>query len=182
MQNDAREQVWSAFFRNVLQMPDAGPQMTATEVIERREEFLRIIGPVFGRLEADYTGPLIERCFRIMLRSGMFAPLPAALKGQGIEFEYASPLIRAQKQIEAAGLRKTIEELGPIAQLNPAVLENFDADRIVRDTAEANGLPSAWLVPEDQVARNRESRAQALAGGDGPAEADETGSGAAATA
>lgn len=163
MQNDTREQVWSAFFRNVLQMPEGGPQMTATEVIERREEFLRIIGPVFGRLEADYTGPLIERCFRIMLRSGMFAALPASLKGQGVDFEYASPLIRAQKQIEAAGLRKTIEELGPIAELNPAVLENFDADRIVRDTAEANGLPSTWLVPEDDVLRKREARAEPLA-------------------
>ncbi len=141
--------------------------MTATEVIERREEFLRIIGPVFGRLEADYTGPLIERCFRIMLRSGMFAALPSVLKGQGVEFEYASPLIRAQKQIEAAGLRKTIEELGPIAQLNPAVLENFDADRIVRDTAEANGLPSNWLVPEDEVVRNREARAGPVAAMDG---------------
>ena len=86
----------------------------------------------------------------------MFAELPDTLKGQGVDFEYASPLVRAQKQIEAAGLRKTIEELGPIAQLNPAVLDNFDADRIVRDTAEANGLPSTWLVPEDQVKRKRE--------------------------
>lgn len=158
MQNDTREQVWSAFFRNVLQMPEAGPQMTATEVIERREEFLRIIGPVFGRLEADYTGPLIERCFRIMLRSRMFADLPDVLKGQGVDFEYASPLVRAQKQIEAAGLRKTIEELGPIAQVNPAVLQNFDADRIARDTASANGLPSTWLVPEEEVTRNREAQ------------------------
>tara|TARA_R110002110_G_C13420104_1_gene714391 strand:+ start:360 stop:2204 length:1845 start_codon:yes stop_codon:yes gene_type:complete len=179
MQNDTREQVWSAFFRNVLQMPENGPQMTATEVIERREEFLRIIGPVFGRLEADYTGPLIERCFRIMLRSGMFADLPAALKGQGVDFEYASPLVRAQKQIEAAGLRKTIEELGPIAQVNPAVLENFDADRIVRDTAAANGLPTAWLVPADDVARRRDAQARSLAmpgdiptGGGGAANVD----------
>ena len=64
----------------------------------------------------------------------------------------------AQKQIEAAGLRKTIEELGPIAQVNPAVLQNFDADRIARDTASANGLPSTWLVPEEEVTRNREAQ------------------------
>ncbi len=159
MQNDVREQVWSAFFRNVLQLPAAGPQMTATEVIERREEFLRIVGPVFGRLEADYTGPLIERCFRLMLRARLLPVLPDVLRGAEVEFDYASPLIRAQKQIEAAGLRKTIEELGPIAQANPAVLENFDADRIVRDAADANGLPVRWLVPEEQVRRRREERA-----------------------
>lgn len=159
MQNDVRDQVWSAFYRNVLQLPAAGPQMTATEVIERREEFLRVIGPVFGRLEADYTGPLVERCFRLMLRARMLPEVPGVLRGAGVDFEFASPLIRAQKQIEAAGLRKTIEELGPIAQINPAILENFDADRIVRDAADANGLPARWMVPEDEVQRRREAQA-----------------------
>lgn len=159
MQNDVRDQVWSAFYRNVLQLPAAGPQMTATEVIERREEFLRVIGPVFGRLEADYTGPLVERCFRLMLRAGMLPEVPGILRGAGVDFEFASPLIRAQKQIEAAGLRKTIEELGPIAQINPGILENFDADRIVRDAADANGLPARWMVPEDEVRRRRHAQA-----------------------
>jgi len=50
LQNATREQVWAAFFRNVLQLPTSGPSMTATEVIERREDFLRTIGPVFGQL------------------------------------------------------------------------------------------------------------------------------------
>ena len=165
MQNDVREQVWSAFFRNVLQLPAAGPHMTATEVIERREEFLRIVGPVFGRLEADYTGPLVERCFRLLLRARLLPPAPESLRGAHVQFEYASPVLRAQKQIEAAGLRKTIEELGPIAQADPAVLDNFDADRIVRDAAEANGLPARWLVPEEEVQRRRLAAAQATAAG-----------------
>ncbi len=77
----------------------------------------------------------------------------------GVEFEYASPLIRVQKHIEAAGLRKTIEEPGLISQLNPAVHEHLDANRFVRDTADANGLPSTWLVSGEDVVRNREARA-----------------------
>ncbi|MDE0794722.1 MAG: portal protein [Alphaproteobacteria bacterium] len=135
-------------------------EMAAIEVIERRGEFLRIIGPVFGRLEADYTGPLIERCFLIRSRSRMFAALSVSLKGQGVDFEYASPQIRAQKQIEAAGLRKTIEELGAIAQLNPAVRENFDADQIARDTAEAKGLPflACWCPKTTSCVNARHGR------------------------
>lgn len=45
MQNDYRDQVFAAFFRNVLNLPVDGPQMTATEVNQRKQEFLREVGP-----------------------------------------------------------------------------------------------------------------------------------------
>src|SRR3990167_7175568 len=49
MQQDTRQQIFSAFFRNVLNLPVESPQMTATEVLQRKEEFMREIGPMFGR-------------------------------------------------------------------------------------------------------------------------------------
>jgi hypothetical protein len=39
------------------------------------------------------------------------------------------------------------------------VHEHLDANRFVRDTADANGLPSTWLVSGEDVVRNREARA-----------------------
>lgn len=161
MQNDVREQVWGAFFRNVLQLPFAGPQMTATEILERKAEFMRVIGPTFGRLEADYTGPMVERAFRVLLRAGAMPAPPDALAGAGVRFEYASPVARAQKQIDAAALGKTVQDLAPLAAQNPALLDNFDEDRVARDIAEANGLPQHWIRPADAVAEIRAGRAAA---------------------
>jgi len=161
MQNDVREQIWAAFFRNVLQLPFAGPQMTATEILERKAEFMRVIGPTFGRLEADYTGPMVERAFRVLLRGGALPEPPPALRGAGVRFEYASPIARAQKQIDAAALGKTVQDLAPLAAQNPALLDNFDEDRVARDVAEANGLPQHWIRPAAAVAQLRAGRAAA---------------------
>lgn len=161
MQNDVREQIWAAFFRNVLQLPFSGPQMTATEILARKAEFMRVIGPTFGRLEADYTGPMVDRAFRVLLRGGALPEPPPALRGTGVRFEYASPIARAQKQIDAAALGKTVQDLAPLAAQNPALLDNFDEDRVARDVAEANGLPQHWIRPAATVAQLRAGRAAA---------------------
>lgn len=161
MQKDARDQVWAAFFRNVLQLPVDAPRMTATEVLERKEEFIRTIGPVFGRLESDYVGQVVERGFNILLRAGAFPEPPELLKGQEVVFDYASPVEQARRQIEAAGAARSVELLAPFVQADPAILDNFDGDAIARDTPDIFGLPQRWLRPKEMVEERREERRQA---------------------
>lgn len=161
MQKDARDQVWAAFFRNVLQLPVDAPRMTATEVLERKEEFIRTIGPVFGRLESDYVGQVVERGFNILLRAGAFPEPPDVLRGQEVVFDYASPVEQARKQIEAAGAARSVELLAPFVQADPAILDNFDGDAIARDTPEIFGLPQRWLRPKEAVDSRREERREA---------------------
>jgi hypothetical protein len=158
MQNDMRSQIWSAFFRNVLQLPFDGPQMTATEILERKAEFMRVIGPTLGRLETDYTGPMVERAFKLLLRAGRLPEPPDSLRGSGVHFEYASPIAKAQKQIDAAALSKTVADIGLLAAQNPAILDNFDDDLVAREIAEANGLPQHWIRPTEEVERIRAER------------------------
>jgi hypothetical protein len=160
MQNDNRELIWAAFLRNVLRLPIDGPQMTATEIIERKEEFIRTIGPFLGRLESDYTGPMIERVFFIMLRAGAFLPIPEVLAGRNVTFQFASPIERARKQIEAAAALRTIEQLGPMIEVKPDILDNFDFDIISRDMMETNGAPTDWMMPKQAVEALRQARQQ----------------------
>lgn len=159
MQNDTREQVWSAFFRNVLNLPDGGPQMTATEIVQRREEFVRIAGPVFGRLESDYLAPIVERVFGIMLRAGAFGAVPPVLAGARVRFEYRSPIERVRAQIEAAAALKSVEEIGLVAQAtgDPAVLDHIDRDKVARLIDRANG--AGILRGQEEVAAVRANRA-----------------------
>ena len=49
-------------------MMQDGPQMTATEVIQRNEEKMRLLGPVLGRLQSELLKPLIDRVFAILLK------------------------------------------------------------------------------------------------------------------
>ncbi len=161
MQKDARDQIWAAFFRNVLQLPVDAPRMTATEVLERKEEFIRTIGPVFGRLESDYIGQVVERSFNILLRAGAFPQPPEILQGQEVVFDYASPVEQARRQIEAAGAARSVELLAPFVQADPSILDNFDGDAIARDTPEIFGMPQRWLRPKEEVDGRREGRQQA---------------------
>ncbi len=161
MQNDTRDQVWAAFFRNVLNLPNAGPQMTATEVIQRKEEFVRTIGPVFGRLESDYLAPIVERVFGIMMRAGAFGEVPEILAGANIRFEFRSPIERVRKQIEAAAALKSVQEIGAVAQStgDPGVLDFIDRDKVAKLIDEANG--ANILRSDREVEELRQQRVQA---------------------
>jgi hypothetical protein len=160
MQNDKRQQVFAAFFRNVLNLPVEGPAMTAEEVRARKEEFIREIGPVFGRLETDYTAPMVERSFMIMLRAGQFGPIPDSLLGKRLKFEYESPVKRIRKQIEAAAARLWVQERIELAAVDPGAMDIVDLDEYGRFSADAAGVPDSLVRGEDAVATMRSQRAE----------------------
>lgn len=160
MQRDARDQVWSAFFRNILNLPVEGPQMTATEVIQRKEEFIREIGPTFGKLETDDTAPTVERAFMIMLRGGGFAPIPEILQGQNIRFEYNSPVKRIRQQIDAAAARMWADEMIVLSKSKPEAIDLINVDELGRFSAEASGIPKQIVNSIEEVQQIREVRAQ----------------------
>ena len=162
MQQDTRLQIMAAFFKNVLNLPVEGPQMTATEVNQRKEEFIREIGPIFGRLETDYTAPMVERAFMIMLRGGAFLPIPEVLQGENIRFEYESPVKRIRQQIEAASARIWVQEALAIGQVRPDVIDLVNFDEYGRFTAEALGIPRKLVNGNEQVQQIRDQRQQAM--------------------
>lgn len=160
MQNDTRDQIWNAFFRNILRLPIDGPAMTATEINARKEEFIREIGPVFGRLETDYTAPIVERAFNIMLRAGALAPIPEVLQGRGVRFEYQSPVKRIRQRIEASAAREWALEMIDLGAVKPNALDLINEDALGRFTAEAAGLPNDVVNGADIVEQLRRDRAE----------------------
>ena len=163
MENQRRDMIWAAFFRNVLQLPVEAPQMTATEVLQRKQEFLRVIGPTFARLEASYIAPVVNRVFGLMMRAGAFAPLPEVLQGQRLQFEFDSPVSQAQKQIEALAMRGALEQAAPLIQLDPAAADNIDKDKAVRLIFEANGAEGLLRGADDVAVMRQERGDEAMA-------------------
>ena len=164
-----REEVSAVFFRNILNLPVEGPDMTATEVVQRREEFIREIGAVFGRLETDYITPLVERAFWIMMRRSVrqnfqgpltFLPLPDVLQGRNIRFKFSSPIDRAKRQIEATQMQQWLGRLLAMAEAKADVIDIADFDAIARIDAEANDVPPAALASNERVEEQRARRAQ----------------------
>jgi len=158
MQADVRNMVWAAFFRDLLRLPTDGPQMTATEIVERKREFLQTIGPVFGRLEPSYPAVIVERSFNILMRANALPPMPAVLEGAQVRFEYSSPIEKLRKQVDALAVTQWFADLAPMAEADITVLDNVDGDAAARFFAEARGVPPTLLRTTDQRDKMRLAR------------------------
>jgi len=158
MEEQRRTAIRNVFYVDQL-MLQQGPQMTATEVIQRNEEKMRLLGPVLGRLQSELLKPMIDRCFAILLRNNQFSQAPEFLSGQDIEIEYVSPLAKAQKGTELSSITRAIEILGSLANVAP-VFDYINFDALVKHVADLVGVPQKVLKLQSQVNAEREQAAQ----------------------
>ena len=158
MEEQRRDSIRSVFYVNQLMMQD-GPQMTATEVIQRNEEKMRLLGPVLGRLQSELLKPLIDRVFNILLRNNMLPQAPEFLSGRDIEIEYVSPLAKAQKSSELQSIMRAIEILGSLANVAP-VFDYVNFDNLVKHLADIVGVPQKILKSQSQVNAERQQAQQ----------------------
>jgi hypothetical protein len=149
----------SIFFVDQLQFA-GGPQMTATEVLQRTEEKLRLMGPILGRVQTEFLGPVLDRVFGLLFRQGKFGAPPASLP-ESFEFEYTSQVNQAQRQQEANGFLRAVEVMSPMLNLQPELLlDNIDGDKTLRDTFEMFGFSPNKFTDEKERDTIRQQRAQ----------------------
>lgn len=150
-----------AFHASLLMMVDRA-NMTATEVIQREQEKMRLLGPHMGRVTTELHDPLMDIVFDIMARNGRFPEPPDVLKQYpDLKVEYVSPMARAQRSSEAMAIDRTLQSITPLIQVNPEVLDNFDIDEMARTYADINGVPAKVMKDPKAVQQSREQRAQA---------------------
>ena len=136
-------------------------KMTATEVAERHEEKLMMLGPVLSRLNNEVLKPLIERTFSILYRAGQLPPAPPELAGVELSIEYTSMLARSQRAIRATSLDQFLQRIGQVAQFDPNVLAKIDSFRIVDEYADYLSVAPSVVVPTEQAQQKIEAQQQA---------------------
>lgn len=163
---ELKQSIHSIYMIDQLQMAQNGPQMTATEVNVRYETMQRILGPTLGRMDREFATPLIRRTFNLMLRAGLFSPLPQALtqgsKGKPIPLiiEYEGPLARAMKSSDVQSIQSLDEMLEPITKFDQDVVDVIDFDELTRSGAEALGIPAVVIRDKQQVQQMRAQKQQ----------------------
>ena len=159
---DVRERIRSAFYADLfLMLANAtDTRMTATEVAERHEEKLLMLGPVLERLHNELLNPLIETTFSQVVAAGILPPPPPEMHGVEINVEFVSMLAQAQRAIGANAVDRWMGNLGAVAQYKPDVLDKFDADYWAETYADMLGVDPRMIVPGDKVAVIRRQRAQ----------------------
>ena len=151
-----------AFFITLFQILVDNPKMTATEVLERAQEKGMLLGPLMGRQQSEFLGPMVERELDLLARAGRLPPMPDELLEAGGEYkiEYESPLARAQRAEEGVAIVRTFEAIAPLVETQPDILDNFDLDETARTLGEINGMAAKLFRDKDAVDELREQRAQ----------------------
>jgi len=149
-----RQMIMQCFYADLFaifaQIPD-NLQMTATEVRERVEERLMLLGPSLGRLQVELYNPLLSRVFWILYRGGFIDPVPRALAGEGLEVEYISKLALAMRQVETQAIRQTLAFVADAAQLDRSAIHVLNVRKATRGIAERNGTPEEFLRNDREI-------------------------------
>ncbi len=143
--SDLRKRIRQALLTDQLGPPDS-PQMTATEVLERAAETGRVLGAIYGRLQAEFLNPLTRRALAILKKRGLIEDLE--VDGRMVELQYRSPLARdqAKAEVETFGLwARAIREMGPEG------LAAIDTPAAARWMGRTLGVPAHLIREADET-------------------------------
>ena len=158
MEEQRRKAIRENFFVDQL-MTIQGQNMTATEVMQRTEEKMRLLGPVLGRLQSELLQPLITRSFNLLFKNKKFPQAPDVIGEQDIEIEYVSPLAKAQKTQELSSIMRGIEIFGSLQNVAP-VFDYLDIDGLVNHIKDVLGLPAKVMRSTAEVNEMKEQKQQ----------------------
>ena len=138
-------------------------QMTATEVAERHEEKLTLLGPVLQRLNTEFLDPLVADAFNFAMAAQMLPPPPPELGGLDVDIKYVSLLAQAQEAVAASSIERTFAFAGNMSAVFPDIIDNVDADLAFREYGETLGISPNIIREADDIATIRKQRAEAQA-------------------
>lgn len=157
--NDIRSGLYNDLFLLISNTRDH--RMTATEVAQRQEEKMLMLGPVLERLDNELLTPAIDRTFDLMQTHGVLPPPPPEIEGMPLKVEYVSILAQAQKMVGLTTLTGFAGFVGNVAAVTPEVLDLVDTDRMVADYAESSGVnPRLIRDPDEFMAKRQQRMAQ----------------------
>jgi hypothetical protein len=161
---DVRERIRSAYYADLFLMlaNDNRSGITATEVAERHEEKLLMLGPVLERLHNELLSPLIDIAFDFAARANILPEAPPELEGMDLNVEFISVLAQAQRAVATQGMDRLLGTVSQMAAVKPDVLDKLNFDQIVDNYGEAYGVDPKAIVPDDEVAAIRQQRAAAM--------------------
>lgn len=159
---EERRAINDAFLINLFQILVDQPNMTATEAMFRAQEKGQLLTPTMGRHQSEGLGPMIEREIDILANAGQLPPMPDKLRDAGgeINIEYTAPLNRMQRTEDGVAILRTLEQLTPLAQIEPSVMQIFDPEATARELSDINGVPAKVLRSREMIEAMNEQRQQ----------------------
>lgn len=164
--NDRTQQaIAQAFYLNKLSLPprEVSGEMTAFEVGQRVQEYIRQALPLFEPIESEYNGGLCDITFETMLRMGGFGPwssIPPALSGREVQWKFESPLAEMIERHKGQTFLEAKAYVAEATALDPTAAFVIDAKATLRDVLSGIGSPEKWIRSEEDVQRDMQAQAE----------------------
>ena len=141
--SDLRARIRHALLNDKLGQIEA-PKMTATEVLERTAEMVRILGATYGRLQAELLTPLIERALYILRRRGEIPDI--YLDGHLVSVAYQSPIALAQSGQEAS---RALDWISSLSALGAHAQDFVNVQAFAKWLANKLNVPAELIKAEE---------------------------------
>ena len=150
MAQEIKAMITEGFYLNKLRLPVL-TDMTAYEVRQRMEEWVRQALPIFRPMEVSYNGGLCEMTFNRMMRIDAFgrkSEIPDEIYGSEIEFKFKSPLQGASQRADSDRFMEMQQFLAAASQFDPMVAEEIDISKSFRSAISGLSVPQDWIRDE----------------------------------
>ena len=166
MQADQREMLRAAFYLDRLSLPVNAPEMTAYEVGQRVQQYIRDAMPIFEPMEMNYNGQVCELTYARMMRAGAFGNprynMPHSLSGKETKFIFESPLHDAIEQQKGQKFLEAKALLAEAASIDGTAVAMINIKDAVRESLHGIGVPAQWVRSElELMAYEAERQAEA---------------------
>jgi len=154
------EEIKDAFHYSLMSL-QGRTGMTATEVMAIEEERMRLWAPHTGRIQEEYLARKVERRFQMLWRAGQLPPPPPEAEGLALQVRYTSAAAMAARAREGLAITQFIQNLAPLAQVDPRYLDRLDPDATIEALHEASPvLPARMLRSREEADQLAQQRAQ----------------------
>jgi hypothetical protein len=160
---DLRQEIDHVFFKDLFLMLASTDRrdMTATEIAERHEEKLSMLGPVLHQLDDDKFEPLVDLAISELHRRDELPPIPPDLEGKDLRIEFISILHQAQKLVGVSAVDRWVGHVTGVSQFHPEVLDTVNWDEDSSTYADMLGVPPNLVRSREERDAIRQARAQA---------------------
>ena len=156
MARDIMQQLGEAFFLSKLSLPVNRPEMTAYEVGQYVQQYIRDASPIFEPLEDEDNGAVCETTFELMMQAGAFGSyddIPQSIRGKEIGFRFESPLHDAIERRKGNTFAEARALTAEVIAIDPSAIAEVNFREAFRDTLQAIGVPAKWRNSEEEADR-----------------------------
>lgn len=156
-----RQTILRAFFLNPADFRAPEPRVSATAIVDKRDERFRRMTPLINRLQREFLVPLVTRTMAILTRKGRLAEPPAELgENEIIDVAFSSPAAQAQLLTESDNLVRWLQKVSPALEADPEAALTVEWDEYVREQQRLMSVTPKVVRSREQVQAAIEQRRQ----------------------